>query len=230
MALTADEIKKITGKFSADLVRPGMRIGLGTGSTVHWLIRELGERVRQGLDIVAVPTSRQTEEMAMELNIPLTDLSSLDHLDLDIDGADQIDPSGNLIKGGGGALLQEKIVAFAARQLVVIADETKLASVLGSVPLPIEVIPFGERQVQAAILAQGDCSRVQLRTKNGVAFTTDHGHHILDCFYNSIEDATALNQFLNTIPGVVDTGLFLGMTYETIIGYADGNIKRTLYK
>ena len=148
-----DEIKKNTAFHAADYVRQGMAVGIGSGTTVFWLIQELGRRVQQGLQISAVPTSLQTAHLANEAGIPTLDLNQIDGLDLTIDGADEIDKLGNLIKGGGGALLQEKIVAAASNELIIIADNSKLVSQLGSFPLPVEVIPFGYRQVVAGWLA-----------------------------------------------------------------------------
>ena len=230
MSLTSDEIKQKVGRAAADLVQPGMRIGLGTGSTVYWLIEELGLKIKQGLKITAVPTSSETERLAKAAGIPLSDLDAIDLLDLDIDGADEIDPSGQLIKGGGGALLQEKIVAHASRELIVIADASKLVSQLGVMALPIEVIPFGEKQVTEHILQYSNCRKVTLRQKGGHPFLSDHGHHILDCHYDKIADAKWLNDFLHAVPGVVETGLFLGMASSSLIGFADGRIESYQYK
>ncbi len=176
-----DEIKKKVGVYAADLVKQGMTIGIGSGSTVYWLIQELGNRVKQGLEITAVPTSLQTAELAGEAGIPVSDLDTIDKLLLTIDGADEIDPRGRLIKGGGGALLQEKIVAAASEELIIIADSAKLVQQLGKFPLPVEVIPFGYKQVEQKIIAAGFCRKISLRKKNSEIFVTDHGHYILDC-------------------------------------------------
>jgi ribose 5-phosphate isomerase A len=228
--LSDEEIKKNTGIYAADLVKDGMVIGLGTGSTVYWLIEELGRRIEKGLVITAVPTSRQTEELANKAGIPVTDLDEIARLVLTIDGADEIDPKGQLTKGGGGALLQEKIVASASDELIIIADSSKLVAQLGTFPLPVEVIPFGYKQVQQKIMRSGICKKVTLRTKNDQPFITDHHHYILDCEYGKIEDAILLNNNLHDIPGVVETGLFINMTSRVIIGYPDERIEVIHYK
>jgi ribose 5-phosphate isomerase A len=223
--LSSEEIKKNAGHYAADLVKNGMRFGLGTGTTVYWLIQELATRVKQGLEIRAVPTSQQTVKLATEAGIPLTDLNEVDSLSLAIDGADEIDPYGQLIKGGGGALLQEKIVASAAERLVIIADQSKLVPRLGQFPLPVEVIPFGYKQVRKRILDSGLCREVKLREKNGQPFITDHQHYILDCRFDTIEHPLFLNAALENMAGVVETGLFINMAAQAIIGYDDGKIE-----
>lgn len=223
--LSPEEIKKNAGLYAADLVKQGMNFGLGTGSTVYWLIKELGKRVAEGLEIHAVPTSSQTAQLAREAGIPLADMNDLDSLPLAIDGADEIDPYGQLIKGGGGALLQEKIVAAAADKFVVIADQSKLVSRLGAFPLPVEVIPFGYKQVIRRILDSGLCREVKLREKNGQPLITDHQHYILDCKFDAIEHPLFINAALENIAGVVETGLFLNMASQAIIGHEDGKIE-----
>ena len=228
--MSGDEIKKRVGVYAADLVKQGMIIGIGSGSTVYWLIEELGKRVKQGLDIIAVPTSMQTTQLAAKAGISVSDLDDIDKLVLTIDGADEIDPYGCLIKGGGGALLQEKIVAAASEELVIIADSSKLVQQLGKFPLPVEVIPFGHKQVEQAIIAAGSCKKISLRTKNNEVFVTDHGHFILDCDCEKIADASALNMSLHLIPGVVETGLFINMANKAVIGYDDGNLELIDFK
>lgn len=223
--LSPEEIKKNAGLYAADLVKQGMNFGLGTGSTVYWLIKELGKRVAEGLEIRAVPTSSQTAQLAREAGISLADMNDLDSLPLAIDGADEIDPYGQLIKGGGGALLQEKIVAAAADKFVVIADQSKLVSRLGAFPLPVEVIPFGYKQVIRRILDSGLCREVKLREKNGQPLITDHQHYILDCKFDAIEHPLFINAALENIAGVVETGLFLNMASQAIIGHEDGKIE-----
>ena len=158
-----DEIKKKVGVYAADLVKQGMTIGIGSGSTIYWLIEELGNRVKQGLKITVVPTSLQTAQLANKAGIPVSDLNDIDKLLLTIDGADEIDSQGRLIKGGGGALLQEKIVATASDELIIIADSSKLVQQLGKFPLPVEVIPFGYKQVEQKIIAAGFCKKISLR-------------------------------------------------------------------
>jgi ribose 5-phosphate isomerase A len=238
--MSIDEIKKKVGVYAADLVKPGMTIGIGSGTTVYWLIEELGKRVKQGLEIKAVPTSIHTAQLAREAGIPVYDLNdidkllSTDHLVLTIDGADEIDPRGQLIKGGGGALLQEKIVATASEELIIIADSSKLVQQLGKFPLPVEIIPFGYDQVARRIIAGriegGFCKKVRLRTKNDKVFITDHGHYILDCNFEGISDAAALNISLHLIPGVVETGLFINMTSKAIVGNENGKIEVINFK
>jgi len=221
--LSANDIKQKVGEEAAKLIQPGMTAGIGTGTTAYWLIQSLGKSVQAGLDIRCVPTSKETARMAAEQHIPLVTLNEVDSIDLTIDGADEIDPQLQLIKGGGGALLQEKMVAAASKQMVVIADHTKLVKQLGAFPLPVEVIPFGWKQVQKHILELYPIP-ITLRTKNNEPLVTDHGHYILDCHFNQIADARSLNGTLNTIPGVVDNGLFIGIASHTLIGYPDGRV------
>ena len=222
--LTQEEIKKKLGKYAADLVPANTCIGMGTGSTVFWLIQELAVRVRNGVSLKIVPTSAQTKKLAAEAGISSIELNDVDSLPVTIDGADEIDDRFQLIKGGGGALLQEKMVAAASKKLIIIADETKLVKQLGHFPLPVEVIPGGWKQVQKKIIAAG-CTKAELRKINDKVFITDNGHHILDCYFEKIEDAATLNIFLHLIPGVVETGLFINMAHSVIIGRADGIIE-----
>src|SRR5580704_1397857 len=222
--LSLEEIKKKAGVYAANLVKQETTIGLGTGSTVYWLIQELAERAKNGLRLTIVPTSAQTAELARRAGIKVSDLNEVSELSLTIDGADEIDPTGQLIKGGGGALLQEKIVASVSDELIIIADNSKLVKQLGKFPLPVEVITFGYRQVRQKILASGFCKEVGLREKNGKVFITDHQHYIFDCYCEKIDDAFLLNESLHLIPGVVETGLFIHMTTKAIIAFADGNI------
>jgi ribose 5-phosphate isomerase A len=222
--LTQEEIKKKLGKYAADLVPPGTTIGMGTGSTVFWLIQELAIRVRNGFSLKIVPTSGQTKKLAAEAGIGSVELNEVDSLPLTIDGADEIDDHFQLIKGGGGALLLEKMVAAASKKLIIMADESKLVKQLGRFPLPVEVITGGWKQVQKKIAAAG-CGRSELRKENNQAFVTDNGHYILDCHFEKIHDATGLNTTLHLIPGVVETGLFINMVNAVIIGRADGTIE-----
>lgn len=228
--LSPGEIKKKVAIYAADLVKKGMIIGLGTGSTVYWLIQELGNRVKQGLTIEIVPTSVQTQQLVQECGIIIADLDMITGLSFTIDGADEIDLKGQLIKGGGGALLQEKIVAAASDELIIIADSSKLVSQLGKLPLPVEVIPFGYKQVQQKIMRSGICKKASLRQNNGRLFVTDHHHYILDCEYEKIDNAGSLNNDLHNIPGVVETGLFINMASRAIIGYADERIEVMKYR
>jgi len=225
-----DNAKKNSAVFAADFVKQGMTIGVGSGSTVYWLIEELGRRVRQGLQIVAVPTSSVTAEQAKQAGIALSELNAVEEIPLTIDGADEIDEKGNLIKGGGGALLQEKIVASASRELIIIADSSKLVHRLGKFPLPVEVVPFGYRHVERQILNSGSCRRTTVRTRGENIFVSDHSNYILDCDYGQIEDAAALNTALHLIPGVVETGLFVNMASKAIIGWDDGRVEVLSYR
>jgi ribose 5-phosphate isomerase A len=210
-----------------EAVQPGMRLGLGTGSTARHFVDLLAERVRGGLDIVGVPTSEATRRQAEELGVPLTTLDETPELDLTVDGADEIGPHLALIKGGGGALLREKIVAAASARMIVIADQSKLVPVLGVFPLPIEVMPFGLAATQIAIekaLAAVDCAGpcALRRGKDGHAFVTDGGHFILDAKLGRIPAPQAVAQALSVIPGVVEHGLFIGMADTAILAGPDG--------
>lgn len=208
-------------------VRSGMRLGLGTGSTARHLVELLAEQVAKGLDVVCVPTSEATARQARELGIALTDLDATPHLDLAIDGADEIGPGLALIKGGGGALLREKIVAAASDRMVVIADQSKLVEQLGRFPLPIEVNIFGlgatERALGAVLEAHGAEGGLRLRIgANGEPFRTDGGHYILDALFGRISAPKALSAALREIPGVVQHGLFLDLCRTAYVAGADG--------
>ena len=226
-----DKAKFVAAKRAAGLVEDGMRVGLGTGSTAAWLVRCLGEMVREeGLKFTAVPTSTRTAELAREVGIPVTSLDAAKWLDLTIDGADEFDNDLNLIKGGGGALLQEKIVATASDQMVVIADAGKEVENLGAFPLPVEIIPFGWQTSQALIeetLVSMDVlgRSATLRMNGDRAFVTDEGNHILDLHLNRIGNARQLALVINQIPGVVENGLFIDICDTVIIGYGDGNVE-----
>jgi ribose 5-phosphate isomerase A len=214
--------KRQAAALAVDWVRPGMRLGLGTGSTARHFVALLAERVRAGLDVVGVPTSEATRADAEQLGVPLTTLDETPELDMTVDGADEIAPDLSLIKGGGGALLREKIVAAASARMVVIADESKWVSELGQFPLPIEVMPFGlaatRRAVEAAATAAGCPGQVALRRdKAGHAFVTDGGHWILDAKLGRIVDAKTLADRLSPIPGVVEHGLFIAMAQAAIL-------------
>jgi ribose 5-phosphate isomerase A len=206
-------------------VKPGMKLGLGSGRTAEHFVRLLGERVRAGLKVVGVPTSDRTGELARGLGIPLATLEEEPELDLDVDGADEIDPELRLIKGGGGALLREKIVATASKQMLVLGDPNKLVKTLGAFPLPIEVVPFGLKATRRAIeRAAGELllkPNMQLRLANGDPYVTDGGHYILDASFGRIPDPEALARALEATPGVVDHGLFLGLASAAIIGRSD---------
>jgi ribose 5-phosphate isomerase A len=226
-----EHFKRDAALAAVDSVKDGMVIGLGTGSTAKHLVLALGEKVKQGLHVRGVCTSQETASLAARYGIPLLDHEPRWTIDVAFDGADQVDPSFNLIKGGGGALLKEKIVAASANQFVVLIDHTKRVPVLGGpFPLPIEVVPFGwgstARQIEG--LTHG---RVVLRERNGAPFHTECGHMILDLHLPSIDRPSELEIALNHIPGVVETGLFVGRTDVLIVGTPHGtethNVKRT---
>ncbi len=220
---TQDQWKRTAGEAAVEFIEAGMVIGLGTGSTASYMIQALARRLQAGLKIVgAVPTSEATEQLARSLGIPLTDLDTYPELDLAIDGADEVDNHLNLIKGGGGALLREKIVASASRRFIVIADVTKLVTQLGSsAVLPVETIPFAVTPVSRRLHALG--ASVQLRTRSNQVFLTDNGNVILDCsFAGGITDPTDLESRIRRIVGVVETGLFLNMAECAIIGGPEG--------
>jgi ribose 5-phosphate isomerase A len=223
----AEAAKRLAAARAVDLVRPGMRLGLGTGSTAAHFVALLGERVAQGLKIVGVPTSERTREQALSLHIPLSTLDETPELDLTIDGADEFDPQLRLIKGGGAALLREKIVAAASARMVVVTDRSKQVATLGKFPLPVEVDRFGlestRRHVLAAGQATGCSGEVRLRMNGrGQVLVTDGGHAILDCVFGRIPDADALARLFNAIPGVVEHGLFIGMAKAVIVADASG--------
>jgi ribose 5-phosphate isomerase A len=225
--LTQEEIKKSLGKYTADLVPSNSTIGMGSGSTVYWLIQELSIRIKQGFSLSIVATSARTKKLTAEAGITAVELNDVDVLPLTIDGADEIDEQFQLIKGGGGALLQEKMVAAASKELIIIADESKYVQQMGHFPLPVEVIPAGWKQVQKKIKAIG-CDKAILRMSNDQPFVTDTAHYILDCYFKKIENAAALNISLHLIPGVVETGLFINMANKIILGHADGRIEMKL--
>ena len=228
MSLTeAEKLKHAAAAKAVEFVRPGMRLGLGTGSTARHFVALLGERVRGGLDVVGVPTSEATRADAERHGVPLTTLDETPALDLTVDGADEIAPDLSLIKGGGGALLREKIVAAASARMIVIADDSKYVPVLGRFPLPIEVVRFGavatRRAVEAAAKAAGwPASALPRQTREGHAFVTDEGHLILDAAFGRIPEPASLASRLAAIPGVVEHGLFIGLAHIAIIAGADG--------
>jgi ribose 5-phosphate isomerase A len=223
--MDADHQKRAAAARAVELVRPGMKLGLGTGSTARHFVELLGERVRGGLDVVGVPTSEATRADAERCGIPLTTLEATPALDLTVDGTDEIAPDFTLIKGGGGALLREKIVAAASRRMVVIADESKWVPVLGRFALPIEVLPFGFGATQRAIEAATAASAAVLslrRGKDGHAFVTDGAHWILDAALGRIAEPKALALKLSAIPGVMGHGLFIGLAHAAIIAGPGG--------
>ena len=212
--------KEAAARASLRFVKDGQVVGLGTGSTAAYFIRLLGEQVKNGLRVRGIPTSDRSRELAQSLGIPLTTLDECQEIAVTVDGADEVDPQLRLIKGGGGALLREKIVASATRQLVIVADASKQVPVLGKFPLPVEVIKFAQALVAKRIAALG--AEVQLRTSvDGKPYLTDENNHILDCRFGQIADPDSLARQLSEMPGVVEHGLFIGMA--SVVLFARGS-------
>jgi ribose 5-phosphate isomerase A len=221
------DLKESAALAALDLVRGGMTLGLGTGSTAAKFVDALGAQVAAGLDVVCIPTSESTRQQAERLGIKLTTLDDTPHLDLTVDGADEIDDQLRLIKGGGGALLREKIVATASDRMVVIADDSKLVETLGKFPLPVEIVSFGaaatRRLVEGMAREAGCEGAITLRRdKQGAPFITDEGHLILDCAFGRIPEPEVLAFALSRVPGVVEHGLFLGVADLAIVASAGG--------
>lgn len=214
--------KQLAANKAAEFVQDGMVVGLGTGSTAEWAIRQLGQKVQDGLRIRAIATSVRSENLARELGIPLVTFAQIETIDLTIDGADEVDPQLNLIKGGGGSLLREKIVAAASTTFIVIVDESKLVPCLGTFPLPVEVVPFGWEMTARALRQLGGTPT--LRMAAGNPFVSDNGHYILDCAFGAIDRPDALSSRINAMPGVVENGLFTGMANRVVVGHADGTV------
>jgi ribose 5-phosphate isomerase A len=222
-----DALKRQAAARALEAVRDGMKLGLGTGSTAKHFVDLLGEKVRSGMKVVGVPTSEATGAQAEQCGIALTTLDEVDRLDITIDGADEVDPALDLIKGGGGALLREKIVAAASDRMIVIADETKWVDALGRFPLPVEVIPFGlgatRRAMERAFAEAGVSGPMEVRKgRDGHVFVTDGGHWIVDARLGRIADPPRLARLLNVIPGVVEHGLFVGLASTVILAGAQG--------
>jgi len=225
--MTVEAYKRAAAARAVEFVRPGMRLGLGTGSTAQHFVELLAERVRSGLSVVAVPTSEATRALAQRLGIVLTTLDDTPELDLTVDGADEIAPDLTMIKGGGGALLREKIVASASATMIVIADASKWVVCLGRFPLPIEIVPFGAAAIRRAVEAVAvDCGcpgPALIRNKqDGHAFVTDGGHWLLDARLQRIADPQALARKLSAVPGVVEHGLFIDIARTAILAGPDG--------
>ena len=210
--------KQRAAEAAVEYVKDGMIVGLGTGSTTDFAVKKLGERVRDGLSIRGIPTSDVTKKQAEEEGIPLIDFSETMYIDLTIDGADEIDADLNMIKGGGAALLREKIVASASREEIIIVSNEKFVNQLGSFPLPVEVIPFGWQVIFNELETLGGSPN--LRLKQGQPLRTDQGNYIIDCHFRQIIAATQLEERLNMIPGVVENGLFIALCTRMIM--ADG--------
>ena len=228
---SSDQAKFVAAKRACEFVHNGMKLGLGTGSTAAWMVRCLAERVnKEGLKVKGVPTSIQTADLAKKLGIEVITLDSAGQLDLTIDGTDEFDGNLNLIKGAGGALLREKIVASASDKMIVIADDAKGVERLGRFPLPVEVLNFGFKSSQLLIQAllefqDVDSSIMKTRMVGDLPFVTDEGNHILDLYLGRVGDATALSLALNQVPGVVENGLFVKLCDVVIVGLADGTVK-----
>lgn len=209
------------------MVSRGQVVGLGTGSTAEYALRALAVRLSEGLDVRGVATSRATERLAADLGIPLVDVDDVGHIDITIDGADAVDPQGNMIKGMGGALLREKVVASLSRRYVIVVEEAKLVDALG-IPVPVEVVPFGLRHCSRRLEALG-CTTAQ-RFSNKGAFITDNGNAILDCIFGEIRKPHELDRKLKGTLGVVETGLFLGFKPELVVGGQNGATLRTSWR
>jgi ribose 5-phosphate isomerase A len=219
--MSNDLQKQAAARASMNYVQDGNIVGLGSGSTATCAIHLLAERVRDGLNIRGIPSSRKTAELASSLGIPLATLDEFPEIDVTIDGADEIDPQLQLIKGGGGAFLREKIVASASRRLVIIADSTKMVPLLGRAPLPVEAVCFAQALVKKKIEDLGATITVR-RDPSGKPSLTDEGHHVLDCHFGKIPDPAALSRNLNDIPGLVEHGLFVNMADIVLIGDDSG--------
>jgi ribose 5-phosphate isomerase A len=207
--------KKIAGEEAVHFIKDGMTIGLGSGSTVNWMLQKLGELVKEGLQVKGIPSSLKTERLAKELGIPLIDFSKATKIDLAIDGADEVDNHFNLLKGGGGSLVREKIIDTVADELIIIVDGSKIVPQLGAFPLPVEVLPFGW-EITATTIAKLGCVP-ELRKIDKEVFVSDNGNYILDCQFNAIMQPQNLHEKLKQIVGVVETGLFINIASKVIV-------------
>lgn len=214
-------MKRIAAEKAVDLIEDNMIVGLGTGSTVKYALKKIGIRISKGLKIKGIPTSNETKKLAIKYNIPLTSLAEQPEIDLTIDGADEIDSDLNLIKGGGGALTREKIIAFHSKKLIIVADDSKVVKSLGiDFPLPVEVVKFGWETTKKT-LENFECT-CTLRKIFEDPFITDNGNYIIDCEFDRIPDPEDLEQKLNMIPGVVENGLFIDLAHKAIVGGTQG--------
>jgi ribose 5-phosphate isomerase A len=224
------DAKEVAARRAVEYVQDGMTLGLGTGSTATFAIQALGERIKQeGLHVRGVPTSSRSRELAEQFQIPLADLSDVDGIDLTMDGADELDPAFNLIKGGGGALLREKLVAAASREVLIICDETKLHPALGAFPLPVAIVPFGWKSTLRRL--QTYCQTLSLREAKaspGQPYITDDGLYIVDMHLGAIRDPVALEKNLKRLTGVVEVGLFIGLATRVIVGYPEGRFEEKM--
>lgn len=219
--------KKSAGKKAAELIENGMKVGLGTGSTAQWFIESLIERHRQGLKVQVVASSQKSQEEAKRGGLPLIDIRFLSSLDITVDGADEIDPEKRMIKGGGGALLREKIIASMSKELVIIVDETKLSSQLGKKKLPIEIIPFGYRATLSHLHHLGFSGKLRFSSQE-TPYITDNGNYLYDLHLNSSQlQLPQDHERILSVPGVVETGFFLNLAGRVIIGFLDGTVRVT---
>ncbi|MFY9221126.1 MAG: ribose-5-phosphate isomerase RpiA [Blastocatellia bacterium] len=217
---TEQDPKAVSGTYAANLVTDGMAVGLGTGSTARFAILRLGERVKEGLNIVAIPTSEASATLAKELGIKLVGFNEVNQLDITIDGADEIDADFNMLKGGGGALLREKVVASITKRQICIVDPNKVVEKLGKFPLPVEVVKFGWEVVANRVTSMG--GKYTVRQRDSQNYVTDNGNYILDCDFYPIENAPELEKTLKMIPGVVEVGLFINLAHTLIMGHSNG--------
>jgi len=207
--------KQIAAEKAVEFINNGMTVGLGSGSTVNWMLKKLSERIQDGLQIRGIPSSLKTEKLAKELGIPLTDFSYVKKIDIAIDGADEVDEGLNLLKGGGGSLVREKAVDAIADELIIIVDKSKIVSQLGAFDLPVEVLPFGWEHTAVRISKLGCVP--SLRKKDNQAFVSDNGNYILDCKFNRIQNSKQLHENIKRLIGVVETGLFPDMANKVIV-------------
>ncbi|WP_373232212.1 ribose-5-phosphate isomerase RpiA [Cohnella sp.] len=215
--------KQAAADKAVEFIKDGMVVGLGSGSTSYWAIRKLADRVQEGLEIRAVASSKSSEELAIQWGIPIVTFAEISVIDITIDGADEVDPDFNLIKGGGGALLREKILAASSHKFIVIIDESKLVNTLGEYPLPVEIVPFAAELTLKKLEAL-QCKPV-IRKKDEKVFFTDNGNLIIDCKFKEIANPKEQSEILSSIPGVVDHGLFIQMTDTVIVGNDDGTTR-----
>lgn len=214
--------KKLAAERAVEAIEEGMTVGLGTGSTAYFAIERLGQRVKEGLNVRAVATSKRSEEQALALGIPIVSFAEVGQIDITIDGADEVDRNLQLIKGGGGALLREKIVAARSAKMFVIVGEDKMVDTLGAFPLPVEIVPFAHEWTLDALRALQ--LNPGLRMEDGAPYVTDNGNYIADCRGASIDDPASLHAGLNAIPGVVENGLFVEMAHTVVVGREDGSL------
>ncbi|GGK06346.1 ribose-5-phosphate isomerase A [Lentibacillus kapialis] len=222
--MVVNKTKATAAKASLKYINNGMTIGLGSGSTMYYFLEELGNLVQSGLHIEGVPTSKRTEKWALDFGVPLTELARDTVIDVAIDGANQVDENFHLLKGGGGSLVREKIVAASAKELIILIDDSKCVSRIHDADLPVEVLPFGWEKTAMAIEQQG--YDPILRYKDGASFISDNGNYIVDCHIRTLEAPLKVHQQFKKLTGVVDTGLFIGMADRVIIGKEDGAVEK----